>query len=626
MENSPGPTPRPARPIRPTHPLAEGPARPTATLPLVVAPARGRRGDRGPAAHRARPGGGRGGAGRGGGGSGGGRRRAAVVALGVVAAAAAAGLVVGLLTWVPAAPEPSRPLTPAEAERLAAVRVTNHRDVRSGVRLTLGEAGARTDVVGWVDWSRPLAYLDVGGPGAGPDRGLLQATPELLLTRPDPTAVPAPAYPPLVPPTDGWRVGDAAAARSLRPAVDLLFALAAPRPERAGRFPADDARWLAPAEAGGLPVDVFRSRLPGDAAGRALPAPAGPSGGARPGGTASRSAPTGRPAAAGPEDPAGPPGSTPREPGPHRSTPEGAAPGAPATPRPARSGASASAPGTAAPAGTWSAPTISLPTAVPPAGPLLDGAARWWVDQDARLHRLEGRLRDGAPVTLELQRANRPVLWPVAALGGRAGLPRALTGPEEDRLARLATRMRAQGGAVATLTAPVAPGRAVAGTGWLSWTAQAAYLSVGGTGAWPGRTLRRYDAAGVWSAPATGDPAAPPPLPPPRTGYAWQHRPPDADDVDLLLVAALRVGAATERTARPATRIRGDRLADRAVDVIEVDAERGTLRCWIDRSGLLRRLELRTRLGTYAQLDLAPGPVPALPPVSPSPARPRAPR
>ncbi|WP_431974725.1 hypothetical protein [Micromonospora haikouensis] len=544
----------------------------------------------------------------------------------MVAAAAAAGLVVGLLTWVPAAPEPSRPLTPAEAERLAAVRVTNHRDVRSGVRLTLGEAGARTDVVGWVDWSRPLAYLDVGGPGAGPDRGLLQATPELLLTRPDPAAVPAPAYPPLVPPTDGWRVGDATAARSLRPAVDLLFALAAPRPERAGHFPTDDARWLSPAEAGGLPVDVFRSRLPGDAAGRALPTTPGPSGRARPGGTASRSTPTGRPAAAGPEDPAGPPGSTPREPAPRRSTPEGAVPVASG---PGGWGASAPVPGPAGPAGTWSAPTISLPTAVPPAGPLLDGAARWWVDRDARLHRLEGRLRDGAPVTLELQRANRPVLWPVAALGGRAGLPRALTGPEEDRLARLATRMRAQGGAVATLTAPVAPGRAVAGTGWLSWTAQVAYLSVGGTGAWPGRTLRRYDAAGVWSTPATGDPAAPPPLPPPRTGYAWHHHPTDADDaddIDLLLAAALRVGAATERTARSATRIRGDRLADRAVDVIEVDAGRGTLRCWIDRSGLLRRLELRTRLGTYAQLDLVPGPVPALPPVAPPPGKPRAPR
>ncbi|MFC8849982.1 MULTISPECIES: hypothetical protein [unclassified Micromonospora] len=580
MENSPGPTPRSARPTRPTPSPAEGRAQSTAALPVVVAPVRGRRGCRGPA-HRARPGGGRGGGARVGP-EPAGRRRTAELVLGVVAAAAAAGLAVGLLTWVPAAPEPSRPLTPAEAERLAAVRVTNHRDVRSGLRLTVGEARARTDVLGWVDWSRPLAYLDVGGPGAGPHRGLVQAVPGLLLTRPDPTAVPAPAYPPLVPPADGWRVGDASAARSLGPAVDLLFALAAPRPEPAGDFPADDARWLAPAEAGGLPVDVLRSRLPDDAGrvdGSALPSPPGPSGEGRPGGAASRSTPTDRPSA---------------------STTSRSAPNA------------------------WPAPAISLPAA---AGPLLDGTARWWVDRDARLHRLEGRLRGGVPVTLELQRANRPVLWPVAALGGRAGLPRALTGPEEDRLARLATRMRARGGAVATLTAPVAPGGAVRGTGWLSWTAGAAYLSVGGAGAWPGRTLRRYDASGVWSAPATGAPTVPPPLPPPRAGPAWHHRTPDADDtddVDLLLAAALRVGAAESTGA--ATRIRGDRLADRAVDVIDVDTGRGTLRCWIDRSGLLRRVELRTRLGTYAQLDLTPGPVPALPPVAPPPATPRVPR
>ncbi|EEP70808.1 hypothetical protein MCAG_01135 [Micromonospora sp. ATCC 39149] len=271
----------------------------------------------------------------------------------------------------------------------------------------------------------------------------------------------------------------------------------------------------------------------------------------------------------------------------------------------------------------WPGPAISLPVVAPPTAPLLDGAARWWVDRDARLHRLEGRFPGGVPVTLELQRTNRPVLWPVAALGGRPGLPRALTGPEENRLARLATRMRTRGGAAATLTAPVAPGGVVRGTGWISWAAGAAYLSVGGADAWAGRTLRRYDATGVWSTAATGAPTAPPPLPPPSTRHSWQHSVPHTDDtgdIDLLLAAALRVGVAA-KPAGPATRIRGDHLAGRAVDVIEADAEHGGLRYWIDRSGLLRRLELRTRLGTYAQLDLTPGPVPALPPPAKPPAR-----
>ena len=39
------------------------------------------------------------------------------------------------------------------------------------------------------------------------------------------------------------------------------------------------------------------------------------------------------------------------------------------------------------------------------------------------------------------------------------------------------------------------------------------------------------------------------------------------------------------------------------------------MRYWVDRSGLLRRLELRTRTGAFAQLDLVPGPVPDLPAV-----------
>ncbi|WP_405106269.1 hypothetical protein OG559_21220 [Micromonospora sp. NBC_01405] len=508
------------------------------------------------------------------------RRRTTVVALGVIAVASAAGLAAGLLTWAPAAPEPARPLTPAEAERLAAVRVTNHRDVRSGLRITIGTAAARTDVVGWVDWSRPLAYVDVGGPGAGRGRGLVQATPGLLMARPDPTAVPAPASPPMVPPVDGWRVVDGSAARPLRPTLDLLFALAAPRAEPAGAIPAGTARWLARAEAGRQPVDVLQAPLPDDA-----------------GRQGQQDAPeAGRPAT-----------STPRTAS-HPSGPTG-----PPTASPPRSGTAGR------PAG-WPGPAVSLPAAAArPAGTaLLDGAARWWLDRDARLHRLEGRLPGGVPVTVELQRANRPVLWPVAALGGRAGLPRALTGPEEDRFARAAARMRAAGGAAATLTAPVAPGVTLRGSGWISWTERAAYLSVGTRDAPAGRTLRRYDAAGVWSAPYAGDALVAPPLPPPRAGPTWERGRPGADDVDVLLAAALRVGSAT-RPPRPATRIRGDRLADRTVDVIEVDARHGRLRYWIDKTGLLRRLELRTRLGTYAQLDLVPGRAPALPsPVPPA--------
>ncbi|PWU50791.1 hypothetical protein DLJ46_06190, partial [Micromonospora globispora] len=69
----------------------------------------------------------------------------------------------------------------------------------------------------------------------------------------------------------------------------------------------------------------------------------------------------------------------------------------------------------------------------------------------------------------------------------------------------------------------------------------------------------------------------------------------------------------TPVAARTAVRLRADRVADRTVDVIELRGRGVELRYWIDGGGLLRRLELRTGRGVWAQLDLTPGPVPALP-------------
>ncbi|MGV9808257.1 hypothetical protein ACWDSE_21965, partial [Micromonospora chersina] len=102
--------------------------------------------------------------------------------------------------------------------------------------------------------------------------------------------------------------------------------------------------------------------------------------------------------------------------------------------------------------------------------------------------------------------------------------------------------------------------------------------------------------------------AAAPPLPAPDGLVRAVGRPP-GDDVERLVDEALR-GAATAAPATGAVRVRDDRVADRAVDVIEV---RGRLRWWLDRSGLPRRLELRTGRGVWVQLDLTPGRVPALP-------------
>ncbi|MCW3817010.1 hypothetical protein ONA91_21415 [Micromonospora sp. DR5-3] len=465
------------------------------------------------------------------------RRRALLVALGVTAAASAAALVAGLLSWSPEPADPTRPLTTPEAELLAAMRVTNQRDVRAGVRGSVGTGDGRTEFVGWVDWARPLVYLAVGGPGAGAERGLLQATRSALLVRPDPAAAPSPTPPPLVPPADRWRLREPSAARAVAAVRDLLLGLSANRTDPTPT----EARWLGQNTAESIPVDIIQAPLPAaPSPSTTIPSSTGPS-------TAGPTAPTG---GTGPADSAG---------------------------------------------SSW--------------------RPRLWLDRDARLHRLEGPLPDGTPVTVELVRSDRPTLRPVDALGGRPGLPRALADGEADRLARLPTRLRASGGATVTLTAPLGPAANLRAAGWLSWAQSAAYLAVVEAGAPGRRTLLRWRSGRAARVEVPGDgrsagALAAPPLPPP-TGVTWPTDRPPGDDLDRLLDAALRAG--DPGPAGTTIRVRDDRLADHAVDVIEVRSGATALRWWIDRSGLPRRLELRTGRGVWAQLDLTPGPVPALP-------------
>ncbi|MEU7754709.1 hypothetical protein [Micromonospora sp. NPDC049171] len=471
------------------------------------------------------------------------RRRTVLFVLGLTAVASATALVFGLLSWAPDPPEPARPLTSAEGERLAAVRVTNLRDLRAGVRVTAGVDAARIELVGWVDWSRSLLYLDVGGPGAGAERGLVQRAGPVLVIRPDAAAVPTPAAPPLVPPADRWRLHRLPSGASLAAVLDLLLGLAADRPDATPTVPGDATRWIARDTVAGGPVDVLQAPL-------------------------------------------------------LARTP---------------------------PAGSTAAPTPQVePT---DAGP--DGQTRYWLDQDARLHKLVTRLPGVGPVTVTLHRADRPTLRPVDALGGRPGLPRALTDAEQRRLDRLPARLRAQGGAAVTLTAPTGTDTNLRGAGWLSWTARTAYLTVADLAVPDRRTLLRRDIAGQARAdlPAAaaggGTAEAPgrPPLPPPAG--AWRVSRSVGDDVSLLVDAAVAAGSVGPRGA--AVRVREDVTAGRTVDVVEVGPAAARLRYWIDRDGSLRRLELRTHGNAWAQLDLHRAVVPRLAPVPRPAAKPRPP-
>ncbi|MFF0252423.1 hypothetical protein ACFYPW_08020 [Micromonospora zamorensis] len=470
------------------------------------------------------------------------RRRTLLLVLALTAATSATALVLGLLSWAPdPAPEPTRPLTLAEGERLAAVRVTNLRDLRAGVRITAGADAARIELVGWVDWSRSLLYLDVGGPGAGAERGLVQRVGPVLVIRPDPAAVPTPAAPPLLPPADRWRLHRLAPGTNLAPVLDLLLGLAADRPDQTQAVPGSGARWIAQDTVAAGPVDVLQASLP-----------------------------------------AGPPRRSP-------------APGSTAAPTPS-AGAASTDP---------------------------DGQTRFWLDQDARLHKLVTRLPGVGPVTMILNRADRPTLRPVDALGGRPGLPRALTDTERRRLDRLPTRLRAQRGATMTLTAPVGTDSNLRGAGWVSWTTGTAYLAVADLGVPDRRTLLRRDTAGLARAdlPAAaaggGTAEAPgrPPLPPPAG--PWRALRSGGDDLNVLVEAAVAAGSVGPPGT--AVRVREDVTAGRTVDVVEVGPADARLRYWIDRDGSLRRLELRTDANAWAQLDLQPAVVPRLTP-APRPA------
>ncbi|MBM0235867.1 hypothetical protein JNW91_31510 [Micromonospora sp. STR1_7] len=109
-----------------------------------------------------------------------------------------------------------------------------------------------------MDWSRSLLYLDVGGPGAGAERGLLQSVGPALVIRPDPAAVPTPAPPPLVPPVDRWRLHRLTPGTGLAPVLDLLLGLSADRPDP----PPALGRWVARDTVAAGPVDVLAAPLP----------------------------------------------------------------------------------------------------------------------------------------------------------------------------------------------------------------------------------------------------------------------------------------------------------------------------------------------------------------------------
>lgn len=567
------------------------------------------------------------------------------MALLCLAAAGLAGLGNGLVSCAthPTAPAATgTPVTAAQADELAHMRYANHQDGRVALRAVIGDPESGQHLTGWVDWQRHLVYVaSVRGPDPGAADELIQAVPGLVAVRARPavpaatrtSTTPAPAGsagptdpyppPPAVPPVGGWRVRALGSAGSSPD--DALFALllsmTAARPDDPAALAAVGSRFLRRDEIGGVPVDV----LVGPAVPPGVPMPVSPS----PAPVTSPGLPAHR---------------TPTAP---RTTPVSSAPPAPAT---SRAGTGSAAPDqidaerSGGPAGS---PDAS-PTAVTFAD--LGGQVTYWLDGRSRVRRFQALLAADLPVRVDFDRTDRTRPVAIELLGGAAVAPRPVTTDEARLLAMLRRHDRAAGGGRVTMVLPTGDGATTTGAGWLDWRRQVAYLAVRGlAGGGTGRLLvvdRTGLATHPWSASGGGSPgagtpgagatgggqdggAAMPPQRPPTDGWtrtAWSDRGDagGAPDLDILLVRAvsLSAGGWDDPTGflRSASWLRTDTVGGVPVTVFEIrqPTERATpgtarLRYWVDATGMLRRLEVRTRAGAFGYLDLVPGPVPTLP-------------
>ena len=155
-----------------------------------------------------------------------------------------------------------RPVTAAEADRLAQVRVTGTAAGTVAMRLDLPESLGGAGLDGFIDWNTPMVHATTRVDGEV--TGLIQAVPGLiagnLVTGIDASDDP---------PTDGWTIRrmqaqDSPGTNPGLEAIDILLSvvltLAAPNPADT-EFLAENAVWLREASIDGAVVDVIRAPL-----------------------------------------------------------------------------------------------------------------------------------------------------------------------------------------------------------------------------------------------------------------------------------------------------------------------------------------------------------------------------
>jgi hypothetical protein len=278
-------------------------------------------------------------------------------------------------------------------------------------------------------------------------------------------------------------------------------------------------------------------------------------------------------------------------------------------------------PGTAAPAAPAAASASPQPSPDPKSLEANGGAVGYWLNGDGALVRLETVLGSGLPTTIDLQRGQRQEFVRTAAIGGRDNAPAAITKAEAKVLAQLRQRnLKARGGEI-TVTMPVMPGALRTAQGWLDWPRRLAYLAVRDVDDESYDVLMHADRTGVAVRKTGKRVPEEPPLPAPTGKWEqadWVELSASGEitDLDYLMYEALSLAAGVpddaEHIRKHGRRLRVDLLDGKPVGVFElptaveanVPPGLARMRYWVDNSGVLKRLELRTATGGFAQLDL----------------------
>lgn len=253
------------------------------------------------------------------------------------------------------------------------------------------------------------------------------------------------------------------------------------------------------------------------------------------------------------------------------------------------------------------------------------GAVGYWLDPQGRLRKLETRLGTGMPTALEFIRDDAEAFRAIDALGGRDIEPREVSDAEADMLSLMRQRNYHARAAQVRVTLPAMPGTLRTASGWLDWQRTISYLSVRDLDDSAKDELVHANAHGVARRAPEGRAPDSPPIPAPAGGWLrspWGEK--TTTDLDVLLIEVLSLGFNqrddVNRMKTMARRLRFDALDGIPVGVFELPNSLeqqwapGTarMRYWLDNSGVLRRLEIRTETGGLAQFDITPsstGPV-----------------